>query len=48
MMIERAASIGGADGVSNTCAPFGMAVIDTMPHAMVMCFPTHGRCVARL
>jgi len=39
-MIERAAWIGGADGVSNTCAPAGMPVVGTMPHAMVMCFPT--------
>ena len=39
-MIERAAWIGGADGVSNTCAPEGMPVVGTMPHAMVMCFPT--------
>jgi len=39
-MIERAAWIGGADGVSNTCAPPGMPVVGTMPHAMVMCFPT--------
>ena len=38
MMIERAAWIGGADGVSNTCAPEGMPVVGTMPHAMVMCF----------
>jgi len=40
MMIERAAWIGGADGVSNTCAPPGMPVVGTMPHAMVMCFKT--------
>jgi nicotinate phosphoribosyltransferase len=39
-MIERAAWIGGADGVSNTCAPEGMPVVGTMPHAMVMCFPS--------
>ena len=38
MMIERAAWIGGADGVSNTCAPPGMPVVGTMPHAMIMCF----------
>ena len=37
-MIERAAWIGGADGVSNTCAPPGMPVVGTMPHAMIMCF----------
>jgi Nicotinic acid phosphoribosyltransferase len=41
-MIERAAWIGGADGVSNTCAPPGMPVVGTMPHAMVMCFTTPG------
>jgi len=39
-MIERAAWIGGADGVSNICAPEGMPVVGTMPHAMVMCFPS--------
>ncbi len=39
-MIERAAWIGGVDGVSNTCAPEGMPVIGTMPHAFVMCYPT--------
>jgi nicotinate phosphoribosyltransferase len=39
-MIERAAWIGGADGVSNTCAPAGMPVVGTMPHAMIMCFGT--------
>ena len=38
MMIERAAWIGGADGVSNTCAPPGIPVVGTMPHAMIMCF----------
>jgi nicotinate phosphoribosyltransferase len=37
-MIERAAWIGGADGVSNTCAPEGIPVVGTMPHAFVMCF----------
>ena len=37
-MIERAAWIGGADGVSNTCAPKGLPLVGTMPHAMVMCF----------
>ena len=37
-MIERAAWIGGVDGVSNTCAPDGMPVIGTMPHALVMCY----------
>jgi nicotinate phosphoribosyltransferase len=39
-MIERAAWIGGADGVSNTRAPEGIPVVGTMPHAMVMCFPS--------
>lgn len=39
-MIERAAWIGGADGVSNTCAPAGLPVVGTMPHAMIMCFGT--------
>jgi nicotinate phosphoribosyltransferase len=39
-MIERAAWIGGADGVSNTCAPEGMPVVGTMPHAFVMCYAT--------
>jgi nicotinate phosphoribosyltransferase len=38
-MIERAAWIGGVDGVSNTCAPDGMPVVGTMPHAFVMCYP---------
>jgi nicotinate phosphoribosyltransferase len=37
-MIERAAWIGGVDGVSNTCAPEGIPVVGTMPHAFVMCF----------
>jgi nicotinate phosphoribosyltransferase len=39
-MIERAAWIGGVDGVSNTCAPQGMPVVGTMPHAFVMCYTT--------
>jgi nicotinate phosphoribosyltransferase len=39
-MIERSAWIGGADGVSNTCAPEGIPVVGTMPHALVMCYPT--------
>jgi len=34
-MIERAAWIGGVDGVSNTSAPEGMPVVGTMPHAFV-------------
>jgi nicotinate phosphoribosyltransferase len=37
-MIERSAWIGGVDGVSNTCAPEGMPVVGTMPHAFVMCY----------
>ena len=37
-MIERAAWIGGVDGVSNTSAPDGMPVVGTMPHAFVMCY----------
>jgi nicotinate phosphoribosyltransferase len=39
-MIERSAWIGGADGVSNICAPEGIPVVGTMPHALVMCYPT--------
>ena len=39
-MIERAAWIGGVDGVSNACAPEGMPVVGTMPHAFVMCYDT--------
>jgi nicotinate phosphoribosyltransferase len=39
-MIERAAWIGGVDGVSNICAPEGMPVVGTMPHAFVMCYAT--------
>ncbi|MDK2890574.1 MAG: nicotinate phosphoribosyltransferase [Methanoculleus sp.] len=38
-MIERAAWIGGADGASNTCAPDGIPLAGTMPHAFVMCYP---------
>ena len=37
-MIERAAWIGGVDGASNTCAPEGIPVVGTMPHAFVMCY----------
>jgi nicotinate phosphoribosyltransferase len=37
-MIERAAWIGGVDGVSNTCAPEGIPIVGTMPHAFVMCY----------
>jgi len=36
-MIERSAWIGGVDGVSNTCAPEGITLAGTMPHAYVMC-----------
>jgi len=39
-MIERSAWIGGVDGVSNTCAPEGIPLAGTMPHAFVMCYPT--------
>ncbi|MGI5938157.1 nicotinate phosphoribosyltransferase [Methanoculleus thermophilus] len=38
-MVERAAWIGGVDGVSNTCAPEGIPLAGTMPHAFVMCYP---------
>ena len=38
-MIERAAWIGGVDGASNTCAPAGIPLAGTMPHAFVMCYP---------
>jgi nicotinate phosphoribosyltransferase len=37
-MIERAAWIGGVDGVSNTAAPEGIPVVGTMPHAFIMCY----------
>ncbi len=37
-MIERAAWIGGADAVSNTCAPGGIPVAGTIPHALIMCY----------
>jgi nicotinate phosphoribosyltransferase len=37
-MIERAAWIGGVDGVSNICAPGGIPVVGTMPHAFIMCY----------
>ncbi len=37
-MIERAAWIGGVDGVSNICASGGMPIVGTMPHAFVMCY----------
>ncbi len=35
-MIERAAWIGGVAGVSNTCAPEGIPLAGTMPHALIM------------
>jgi nicotinate phosphoribosyltransferase len=38
MMVERAAWIGGVDGVSNTAAPEGIPLVGTMPHSFVMCF----------
>ena len=38
-MIERAAWIGGVDGASSTCAPEGVPLAGTMPHAFVMCYP---------
>ncbi len=37
-MIERAAWIGGVDGVSNTCAHPDIPKSGTMPHAFVMCY----------
>lgn len=37
-MVERSAWIGGVDGVSNTCAPDGIPLAGTMPHAFVMCY----------
>lgn len=36
-MIERAAWIGGVDGVSNISAPEGIPLVGTMPHAFVIC-----------
>ncbi|WAI01227.1 nicotinate phosphoribosyltransferase [Methanogenium organophilum] len=36
-MIERAAWVGGVAGVSNTCAPTGIPLAGTMPHALIMC-----------
>lgn len=41
-MIERSAWIGGADGASNTCAPEGIPLAGTMPHAFVMCYSSPG------
>ncbi|MCU0630499.1 MAG: nicotinate phosphoribosyltransferase [Methanoregulaceae archaeon] len=37
-MIERAAWIGGVDGVSNTCSHPDIPKSGTMPHAFVMCY----------
>lgn len=37
-MVERAAWIGGVDGVSNTSAPEGVPQVGTMPHSFVMCY----------
>lgn len=39
-MVERSAWIGGVDGVSNMCAPAGIPLAGTMPHAFVMCYPS--------
>lgn len=39
-MVERAAWIGGVDGVSNTCAPEEVPQVGTMPHSFVMCYPS--------
>ncbi len=41
-MIERAAWIGGVAGVSNTCAPAGIPLAGTMPHALFMCLGSAG------
>jgi len=41
-MIERAAWIGGVAGVSNTCAPAGIPLAGTMPHALIMCLGSAG------
>jgi len=41
-MVERAAWIGGVDGVSNTCAPESIPLVGTMPHSFVMCYPDVG------
>ena len=41
-MIERAAWIGGVAGVSNTCAPSGIPLAGTMPHALFMCLGSAG------
>ncbi len=39
-MVERAAWIGGVEGVSNTCAHPDIPKAGTMPHAFVMCHDT--------
>ncbi len=39
-MVERAAWIGGVDGVSNTAAPEHVPLAGTMPHSFVMCYPS--------
>jgi nicotinate phosphoribosyltransferase len=39
-MVERAAWIGGVDGVSNTAAPQNVPLVGTMPHSFVMCYPS--------
>jgi nicotinate phosphoribosyltransferase len=36
-MIERSAWIGGAAGASNICAPSGIPIVGTMPHAFIIC-----------
>ena len=37
-MVERAAWIGGVDGVSNTAAPPEVPLVGTMPHSFVICY----------
>jgi nicotinate phosphoribosyltransferase len=39
-MVERAAWIGGVEGVSNTCAPADIPRAGTMPHSYVLCCGT--------
>jgi nicotinate phosphoribosyltransferase len=46
MMVERAAWIGGVDGVSNTAAPPDVPLVGTMPHSFVMCYPSPGEAFA--
>lgn len=41
-MIERSAWIGGVAGVSNTCAPAGIPLAGTMPHALIMSLGSAG------